>query len=374
MKKIKLLRIVSNLGIGGVQKRMVSLLPKLDKKRYSIIVCSFKPGELQNRLEQSEIPVRIVSRRFKFDPVCIYKLRSIMKKENIDIVHTHCHKPNTTGRLAAKLAGVPVVITNEHNVDSWKSNWQLTLDRRLATYSDRIIAVSEAVKNFYVENANIPADKFEVIYNGVDLDFWQNNILSQETIAEKKTKLGLSQDDKVIVNIGRLHPQKGHEYLFRAVRKIIPRMKNLKFLIVGDGSMKDSLELLSERLGIKKYVIFTGKRDDIKDILCFSDISVLSSIREGFSNVILESMACGKPVVATDVGGNNEIVIDGKNGFIVPSRDEDTLADKILALASSEELTERMGLAARETVKKFSLKRMVDKTEQLYEKLMDKKT
>jgi len=374
LDKIKLLRIVSNLGIGGVQKRMVSLLPKLDKERYSIIVCSFKPGELQNRLEQSEIPVRIVSRRFKFDPVCIYKLRSIMKKENIDIVHTHCHKPNTTGRLAAKLAGVPVVITNEHNVDSWKSNWQLTLDRRLATYSDRIIAVSEAVKNFYVENANIPADKFEVIYNGVDLDFWQNNILSQETIAEKKTKLGLSQDDKVIVNIGRLHPQKGHEYLFRAVRKIIPRMKNLKFLIVGDGSMKDSLELLSERLGIKKYVIFTGKRDDIKDILCFSDISVLSSIREGFSNVILESMACGKPVIATDVGGNNEIIIDGENGFIVPSRDEDTLADKILALASSEELTERMGLAARETVKKFSLKRMVDKTEQLYEKLMDKKT
>jgi len=374
LDKIKLLRIVSNLGIGGVQKRMVSLLPKLDKKRYSIIVCSFKPGELQNRLEQSEIPVRIVSRRFKFDPVCIYKLRSIMKKENIDIVHTHCHKPNTTGRLAAKLAGVPVVITNEHNVDSWKSNWQLTLDRRLATYSDRIIAVSEAVKNFYVENANIPADKFEVIYNGVDLDFWQNNILSQETIAEKKTKLGLSQDDKVIVNIGRLHPQKGHEYLFRAVRKIIPRMKNLKFLIVGDGSMKDSLELLSERLGIKKYVIFTGKRDDIKDILCFSDISVLSSIREGFSNVILESMACGKPVIATDVGGNNEIIIDGENGFIVPSRDEDTLADKILALASSEELTERMGLAARETVKKFSLKRMVEKTEQLYEKLMDKKT
>ncbi len=374
MKKIKLLRIVSNLGIGGVQKRMVSLLPKLDKERYSIIVCSFKPGELQNRLEQSEIPVRIVSRRFKFDPVCIYRLRSIMKKENIDIVHTHCHKPNTTGRLAAKLAGVPVIITNEHNVDSWKSNWQLTLDRRLATYSDRIIAVSEAVRNFYVENANISTDKFEVIYNGVDLDFWQNNILPQKTIAEKKAKLGLLQDDKVIVNIGRLHPQKGHEYLLRVARKIIPKMKNLKFLIVGDGSMKDSLELLSERLGIKKNVVFTGKRDDIKDILCFSDISVLSSIREGFSNVILESMACGKPVIATDVGGNNEIVIDGENGFIVPSRDEDTLADKILALASSEELTERMGLAARETVKKFSLKRMVDKTEQLYEKLMDKKT
>ena len=374
MKKIKLLRIVSNLGIGGVQKRMVSLLPKLDKERYSIIVCSFKPGELQNCLEQSEIPVRIVSRRFKFDPVCIYRLRSIMKKENIDIVHTHCHKPNTTGRLAAKLAGVPVIITNEHNVDSWKSNWQLTLDRWLAAYSDRIIAVSEAVRNFYVENANISTDKFEVIYNGVDLDFWQNNIFSQETIAEKRAKLGLLQDDKVIVNIGRLHPQKGHEYLLRAARKIIPRMKNLKFLIVGDGSMKDSLELLSERLGIKKNVVFTGKRDDIKDILCFSDISVLSSIREGFSNVILESMACGKPVIATDVGGNNEIVIDGKNGFIVPSRDEDTLADKILALAGNEELTERMGLAARETVKKFSLKRMVDKTEQLYEKLMDKKT
>ncbi|MCK5595187.1 glycosyltransferase [bacterium] len=373
MKKIKLLRIISNLGVGGVQKRMTSILPKLDKERYSIIVCSFKSGELQKHLEQSGISVRIVQRRFKFDPVCIYRLCSIMKKENIDIVHTHCHKPNTTGRFAAKLAGVSVIIANEHNVDSWKSSWQLILDRWLAVCSDKIIAVSEAVKNFYVKNANISADKFEVIYNGVDLDFWQKNIPSREAIAEKKSKFGLLQDDKVIATIGRLHSQKGHEYLLRAARKIIPRMKNLKFLIVGDGPMKDSLESLSERLGIKKNVVFTGKRDDIKEVLYLSDISVLSSIREGFSNVVLESMACGKPVVATDVGGNKEIVIDGENGFIVPFRDKDALADKILALVGNEELIEKMGLAAKETVKNFSLSRMAHKTEHLYEKSMGKK-
>lgn len=374
MKKIRILRIVSNLGVGGVQKRMVSLLPKLNKERYNIVVCSFKSGELQHCLEQSGISVRIVKRRFKFDPICIYRLCSIMKKENIDIVHTHCHKPNTTGRVAVKLAGVPVIIANEHNVDSWKSSWQLILDKWLAAYSDKIIAVSEAVKNFYVENADIPADKFEVIYNGVDLDFWQKDIPSQEVIAEKKAELGLLQDDKVIAAIGRLHPQKDHEYLLRAAREIIPRMKNLKFLIVGDGPMRDSLESLSERLGIKENVVFTGKRDDIKDLLYISDISVLSSIREGFSNVVLESMACGKPVVATDVGGNKEIIIDGENGFIVPSRDKDALADKILALAGNEELTEKMGLAAKETVKNFSLSQMAYKTEKLYEKSMGKKT
>ena len=374
MRKIRILRIVSNLGVGGVQKRMVSLLPKLNKERYNIVVCSFKSGELQHCLEQSGISVRIIKRRFKFDPICIYRLYSIIKKENIDIVHTHCHKPNTTGRFAAKLASVPVIIANEHNVDSWKSNWQLTLDRWLAAYSDKIIAVSEAVKSFYVKNANIPTDKFEVIYNGVDLDFWQKNMPSQKAILEKKAKLGLLQGNKVIAAIGRLHPQKGHEYLLRAAKKIISRMGNLKFLIVGDGPMKESLESLSERLGIKENVVFTGKRDDVKDMLCISDFSVVSSIREGFSNVVLESMACSKPVVATDVGGNKEIIIDGENGFIVPSRNEDALADKIQALAGNEELTIRMGLAAKETVKNFSLSQMKYKTEKLYEELMDKKT
>ena len=372
MKKIRILRIVSNLGVGGVQKRMVSLLPKLNKERYRIVVCSFKSGELQRCMEQSGIPVRIVPRRFKFDPICIYRLRSIMKKEKIDIVHTHCHKPNTTGRFAAKLAGAPIIIANEHNVDSWKSSWQLILDRWLAVCSDKIIAVSEAVKNFYIESANIPDDKFEIIYNGVDLDFWQKNIPSQKIIAEKRTKLGLLQDDKVVAVIGRLHPQKGHEYLLRAAKKIIPGMRNLKFLIVGDGPMKESLESLLERLDIKENVVFTGKRNDIKDMLYISDFSVVSSIREGFSNVVLESMACGKPVVATDVGGNKEIIIDGENGFIVPSRDEDALADRILALADNEELTMRIGLSAKETVKNFSLSRMAYKTEKLYKELIDK--
>ncbi len=372
--KIRILRIISNLGVGGVQKRMVSLLPKLNKERYRIIVCSFKSGELRHCLEQSGISVKIIPRRFKFDPVCIYRLCSIMKKENIDIVHTHCHKPNTTGRIAAKLAGVPVIIANEHNVDTWKSNWQLSLDKWLSAYSNKIIAVSEAVKNFYMENANISADKFEVIYNGVDLDFWQKDITSQEVIAEKKTKLGLLQGDKVIAAIGRLHLQKGYEYLLRAARKIIPRMRNLKFLIVGDGPMRDSLESLSERLDIKDNIIFAGKRDDIKDMLYLSDFSVVSSIREGFSNVVLESMACSRPVVATDVGGNKEIIIDGENGFIVPSRDDDALADRMLTLAGNEELTRKMGLVAKETVKNFSLSQMKYKTEKLYEELMDKKT
>ena len=372
MKKIRVLRIISNLGVGGVQKRMVSLLPKLNKERYDVSVCSFKSGELRRGLEQSGIPVKIIPRRFKFDPVCIYRLCSIMKKENIDIVHTHCHKPNTTGRIAAKLAGVPVIIANEHNMDTWKSNWQLTLDKWLSAYSDKIIAVSEAVKSFYVKNTNVPADKFEVIYNGVDLDSWQKNIPSQEIIAEKKAELGLLRDDKIITAIGRLHPQKGHEHLLRAAKKIIPKMQNLKFLIIGDGPMRLSLESLSERLGIKENIVFTGNREDIKDMLYLSDLSVISSIREGFSNVVLESMACGKPLVATDVGGNNEIIIDGENGFIVPSKDEDALADKMLILAGNEELTKKMGLTAKQTVEKFSLMKMIHETENLYSRLIEK--
>ena len=371
-KPVKILRVIPSLEMGGVERTLTSILPRLDKKKYKVYLCClFKRDKLADTMESLNIPIIKFKMRARLDfdgkyIIGILRLAYLMKKMQIDIVHTHLYRANIAGRIAAKLAGVPVIIANEHNIDSWKKFPQKLNDRVLAGITNKIIVVSNAVKNFYINKIGIPEDKITTIYNGVDIPKFQTHV----DINKKKKEFGIKSSEKVITIIGRLHQQKGHCYFLKAAQIIVKKKPNVKFLIVGDGPLGSQLRDMSNDLKISKNVIFAGLRNDIPQILAMSDISVLTSLREGFSITVLESMAAGKPVIATNVGGNSEIIEHGKTGFIIQPKSPEDMALYSLNLINNQELAKRMGQEAEKRVLNFSIDRMVEKTEDLYKGLL----
>jgi glycosyltransferase involved in cell wall biosynthesis len=244
------------------------------------------------------------------------------------------------------------------------------MDRLLNGIRDSVIAVSEEVKRDYKEKTGIDERKCLVIYNGIDTEDFGR----AADIKGLKRELDLGEDDIIITCISRLVPQKDHYTLLKAAGILVGKVPKLKFLIVGGGKMAEELKGFARKLNLEKNVVFAGKREDISDILALTDISVLCSVKEGFSNVILESMAAAKPVIATDVGGNREAILDGKTGYLVPKKDYNLLADKILLLVNNKDKREEMGRNGRRRVKeRFSIEVMAAETKKLYFGLLKKK-
>jgi glycosyltransferase involved in cell wall biosynthesis len=368
--KPKLLRIITWLPVGGIEKRLVRVLSLL-RNKYDITVCCIrdKQGAYENDLKDIGIRVRKIHMKSRLDPVGLYRLYKFMKNEKFDIVHTHMYRSNTPGRIAAKFAGIPVIIANLHNIDTWKTKKHFLVDRMLSRYTDKIIAVSDAVKEFNIKNSGIDPGKFATIYNGIDIEEFNKDFDYQT----KRKELGVEKDELLVGIFARLYPQKGHKHFLEAASKINEIIVNVKFMVVGEGPLESELKEQAMQLGIRGKVIFTGLRHDIPELLNIIDVSTLSSFKEGFSNIILESMAAGKPVVATDVGGNREAVINRKTGFIVPPANIDKLANAIIKILDNKQLRIDMGRKAREHVAKFSIQQMACQTDNLYKTSLAKK-
>jgi glycosyltransferase involved in cell wall biosynthesis len=365
--KVKVLLIIYKLERGGAERVVVSLAKGLSRKKYEIAVCCFKGGVFEEELQACGIPVFKMNKRGLFDLSILFKLLKIIKKEKFDIVHTHSFSANLWGRVAAFLSRVPIVISTEHTLATAKTKMQRHIDNILARITTKIIAVSKTVRNSLLEEENIPADNILAIYNGID---FTPSSIKNEAIQNKKKELGVGLNNKVVVTIGRLEPPKGYEYLLESARTVTDAFPSTRFLIVGGGYLRPALENLAGRLNICDKVILAGPRTDIADILSFSDVAVLPSVREGFSITLLEYMACGKPIVATDVGGNTEAVINGISGIIVPSKDPAALAGGIMNILRDEKLAESLGRNARERFRrKFTIQKMILETENLYETL-----
>lgn len=374
MFPINVLRIVPSLQIGGIGKTLLDLLPRLDKNKYNVSVCClYRRDVLADAMEKAGIRVFCLDMKAKLDINLKYltgiiRLVNLLKRENIKIVHTHVYKASTPGRIVAILARVPIIIAHEDDLLLRKN--EMGLENFLAKFTDSIIAVSGAVRDFYVEKVNIPEGKISMIYNGVDLEKFNEKI----DINKKKEELGIPGFCKVIGTVGRLTKVKGHIFFLQSAKIVKEKMKDTKFLVVGGGSILQELKDYSSQLDITKDVIFTGAREDIPELLSVMDIFVLPSISEGLSVTILEAMAETKPVVASSVGGIPEIIQDGINGFLVPSRSPEALAEKILFLLKNEEIACKIAKNGKETVgSRFTLEKMVSDTEFLYDNLIKEK-
>lgn len=377
-KRVTVMHMVDCLNIGGGEMQMVDLLRRIDRDKFRPIVgCLRKEGPLLSALEQIEIPVReIPVRGALYYPHSIremIRLSFFLRKEKVKILHTQDLYSHLVGVPAAILASVPIVITNRldlgHTMDRWH-RWAL---RALSPFITKLMANSEGVRRMLITAEKTSPEKIEVIYNGVDLERFDRGAEIQARRAVRREPLypDFHPEDRLIGVLANLSPIKGHAVLLEAAVRIIAYCPKAKLIFIGREDCRPALEARARALSIDKRVVFLGSRQDVPRVLSCLEISVLPSLAEGFSNAILESMAAGLPMVATDVGGNREAIVEGETGFLVPPKDPDALADRILRLLEDRTLAEKFGKAGRRRIEEFfTLDRMVSETERFYEELL----
>jgi glycosyltransferase involved in cell wall biosynthesis len=311
------------------------------------------------------------------DIVALWRLYRLLRVERPQIVHTHTAKAGFLGRLAARMAGVPIIVHTYHGhvlngyygpVKSWLLRM---MERGLARSTDRLVAVSGLVKEDLIAYRIAPAVKISVIPLGFDLKpFLECRSLK----GEFRRELELGSGDKLVGILGRIFPIKNHRLFLESAAQIAQQESNVHFVIVGDGVLRSEMEQYAQDLGIRHKVIFTGWRRDLPRIYADLDLLVVSSNNEGTPVSAIEAMASGCPVVATRVGGLPDVVQDRETGYLVPPKKSQALAAAMLKLIRDSKKAEQMGRLAQLSVKeRFSLDRLLRDTENLYEELMTSK-
>ncbi len=366
---IKVMFVLPSLQFGGAEKKIIDFILRINKSEFYPIVCSLSDdGAFYNLLRNSGIKVYFIKRYFKYDFTVIFRLMLLMLKEGVQIVQTTLIVANIFGRLAALLAKRPIIIATEHSMGIWRVNKYTIVNRLLSYFTHRIIVVSKRQKRFLHDVEGIPNSKMIVIYNGVDMKKFHLNYY-HKTIMRKK--LGLKQNYKIVGTVGTLRPVKGHDHLIKAAAAIVRKYPNIYFLIIGDGPCRKRLETIVAELGLQETVIFLGNRNEIPELISVFDVFVLSSNEETFPNAILEAMAAEKPVVAMNVGGVSEIVVDGQTGILVPKGNVSKLSDAIIKLITNQDIARKMARDGRNRVEKyFSMERMVNERENLFRTLL----
>lgn len=370
---MRILHLISSNGLFGAERVVIELSKSL-KRMYKcapivgVIKNMHNPHtEIADEAEACDIESVIFDCNGQFDAKPVSSIKKFIKINHIDIAHCHGYKSNIYGLLAAKNK-IPTITTN-HN---WlKSHWKLKvycfLDGLWIRYFDRIVAVSDLVRDEMI-GYKIPKDKIEVIDNGIDLSRFDKDVIFSENI---RGELGIKENDKVIGTIGSLGYEKGHVYLLRTAKEILRANKRVKFLIVGDGPLRKELEDETERLDIKNDVIFAGYRRDITELLSVFDIFALPSIIEGLPMVILEAMASKKPVVASSVGAIPNVIKNGENGLLCEPGNVDQLKHTINVLLRDERKSSQIALRGYHTVEReYSSKRMSINYMNLYNGLL----
>jgi glycosyltransferase involved in cell wall biosynthesis len=364
---LRILFVIDELDIGGTEQQILEIVRRIDRSRFTPQVCCFRYGRKAAEIAALGVPVMHQPKRLKTDPSLVLRLAALMRRERFDIVQTYLWTANTWARIAARIAGVPHVVASERNVDIWEESYKRVVGRWLARSTDRIIANSEAVRSYLLERGSLEPDKVVTVYNGVNFDRFR----AAFDPTPRRTELGLPTDAVLAGVVARVEPAKDHATLLKAFALCGERVPKLHLAIVGDGSEQARLKRMARDLNVADRVHFTGMRSDAVEWLQTFDVSVLSSVKEGLSNTVLESMAAGKPVIATTVGGNPEVIVDGETGFLVPARDPAALAAALARVASSPEMISRLGKEGRKRVNAmFSVARMVAHTERVYLELV----
>lgn len=356
----RILYLITELDIGGAEKSLFELVTRLDRKRFDpTVACLTGHGEIGQWLERAGVPVVYIEMKSAWDVGAWLRLRRLLKENKPHVLHSFLFHANLAGRIVSKGLGIEKRIASVRVEEPRR--WHLKLDRLTHGASDRITCVSGSTRDYIHREARIPLEKLVVIPNGIDATTCDMPLMAPP--AEWKIPDGAP----VVASIGRLSEQKDPFALLRIAATVIRDIPSAIFVFAGKGELENACLYEARQLGIEANVRLIGWVPDVRPLLARMDLLALTSRWEGMPNVVLEAMACRKPVVATRAGGSVELVDDEKTGFLVDVGDEETFAAKVLELIRNPERRKRMGIAARARVDvEFSLRTMVRRNEQLY--------
>lgn len=368
-RRLRVFHVLSNPTIGGIMRMVSAMVPYADPDRMDMRVVNLEdepgPYALWSR---AGIRYHRLPRPGRLLLGSVLGLARLFKREQPDVVEIYGLRANIIGRLAAAMAGVPVVLTGVISTDDWRKWYHVWLDRLTRWAVTRWVCNAEACKRSLIEREKHPADKIDVIYDAIETDKW---VPTQDDTARRtlRRQWGWDDDAVVCVTVANLRPDKGIQFLIDAVPTVLSAVPRARFLLVGADEMNGELRRRCEMLGLSGIVAFAGFQDDIKPIYEACDAAVLPSLREGLPICLIEAMCMELAVVATHVSGIPELVENDVSGLLVAPRDVAALAQSLITVLSDLELRSRMGRAGRERVlKTFRIERMVEELTSYYER------
>lgn len=357
---VRVMHLVYSFGFGGMEVGVAKLSNAIDPSAVAVSICSGKPSDTLKYRLRPEVRFFELGRRPGNDPGLVLRLARVLRRERPHILHTHGWATIVEGLIAARLAGVPVVIHGEHGTLELRP-----LNRRVQRWAwgraTQVMAVSSRLAERMEQHIGFPASRIHVIRNGVDTVRF-TPALREEARAE----FGFGPDDLVLGTAGRLVPVKDQATLLRAWALLRQRGVRFTGVIAGKGILLDELQALATSLGLDN-VRFLGNRPDVERVMAALDVFILSSVSEGLSNTIQEAMASGLPVVATHVGGADELVAPEETGLLVPASSPEAMADALARVVADPARRVQMGLASRRRAEDvFALDGMVRNYTQMY--------
>ena len=363
---IRIAYVIPTLDQSGAERQLTLLASSLPRATYTVRVIALqRGGPFLKSLTDAGIDVRVVGKRFRLDPLTLYRLRQELRSFRPDIVQSFLFAANSYVRLPGVTPSTAKIVVSERCVDSWKSGWQLRLDRRQIPRTNAMTANSESVADFYA-CIGVPRDLITVIPNAVPL--------TEPLYSRQKAReiLGLANEHRVVGFVGRLAPQKRLHDVIWAFQLLHQLVENARLVLIGSGPERDALSELATSLGCRDRVVFAEHREDASALMAAFDAFILGSEFEGMSNSLMEAMSVGLPCIASDIPPNRELITDGETGLLFPVGKCPDLARLSARVLSDAALADRLGQAALHRITTHhKVEPMVAAYESLYRGLLN---
>ena len=373
--KVKILFVIDGMEFGGGERVFTQIINGLPLDQYESFLASGPQDSFYQAISQTPVQRYPVDFSNRFNPAIMFRLIKIIKDHKIDIVHGQGARAEFFARLASGLfcrsryVSTIAMPVEGYDVGPMKMLLYRAFDRFSERFVDRFLVVSSVLAQTMIQGHGIPQEKVVKIYNGIETDYYKPHD-QEEGRRRVRQEYSVNDSEVLIGSLGRLVWQKGFEYFIHAMPILIRDLPEAKFLIVGEGPLRQELERQARLLGIQDRLVFTGHRSDIRDIMAAMDVVVIPSLLEGFPMITLEAMAMEKPIVTTSIDGIMEQITDGREGLLIAPKSPPALAQAVKRLVDNPDYARSLGINARaKVVRDFSVHKMIAETIKVYETL-----